>query len=254
MPIVCIDAGHGAETAGKRSPDGTYLEHEFNLDVARRIRDLLTRRGVKVVMTRDDTRDVSLSERCRISNAAKADAFLSIHTNAAGDGWSTAEGWSAHIIARGGNAEKLAGLIHDIAIPTLGCKDRGISVDNFQVLRDTDAPAVLIEHGFHTSREEVERLKTGWYRERCAQSDAQGILAFFGLNGAEPEDGIAAAATVRQTVYNAAGQAEPGRYIDSGDLCRIGGITPGLLIEVEYPAGAGMRKAYVKSLEGFRAG
>lgn len=34
---VCIDAGHGVETAGKRSPDGSYLEYEFNLDVAKRI-------------------------------------------------------------------------------------------------------------------------------------------------------------------------------------------------------------------------
>ena len=35
--IIMIDAGHGIETAGKRAPDGSYLEYEFNRDVAGRI-------------------------------------------------------------------------------------------------------------------------------------------------------------------------------------------------------------------------
>lgn len=183
--FVCIDAGHGENTAGKRSPDGTYFEHEFNLDVAYRIKTHLERCGLSVVMTRTDE-DISLYKRCKIANDAKADIFLSIHTNASGDGWSTAEGWSAHVIKKGYGAERLAEAIRARAIPMLGCKDRGVHESNFQVLRDTKMPAVLIEHGFHTNREEVEKLKTDAYRSLCAESDARGICDYFRIEWVEP--------------------------------------------------------------------
>ena len=178
---VCIDAGHGVETAGKRSPDGTYLEHEFNLDAAARIKAHMERCGVQVVMTRSDEHDVSLAQRCKICNDAGCDYFLSIHTNAAGDGWSEAQGWSAHIIAKGGKAEQLANKIRLRAIVSLACTDRGVNVDNYQVLRDTKCPAVLVEHGFHTSKTEVERLKSAEYRAKCAESDAHGICDQMGI-------------------------------------------------------------------------
>lgn len=188
---VCIDAGHGVETAGKRSPDGSYFEHEFNLDVAKRSKAHLERCGVQVIMTREDEHDVSLTRRCKICNDAGCDLFISKHSNAGGkagwyiaeDGlrWNTAEGWSVHIIARGGKAEQLAEKIRAVAIPLLGCRDRGVNEDNYQVLRDTKCPAVLIEHGFHTNRSEVEKLKSDAYRAKCAEADARGVCAFLGV-------------------------------------------------------------------------
>lgn len=181
--IVIIDAGHGIETAGKRAPDGSYLEYEFNRDVAGRIQRHLARCGIDARLTCPDEHDISLAERCRISNAAGADYFVSIHTDAFGDGksWTEPSGWSAHVIAKGGNAQRLAEAIRAEAIPMLGCRDRGVRVSNYQVLRDTKAPAVLIEHGFHTNREEVALLKSGAYREKCALSDAKGICAQAGI-------------------------------------------------------------------------
>lgn len=189
--IVIIDAGHGIETAGKRSPDGSYLEYEFNRDVAWRIQRHLLRCGIDARLTCPDEHDISLAERCRISNAAGADYFVSIHTNAAGNyGWHSASGWSAHIIARGGAAERLAEAIRVEAISMLGCKDRGVQVSNYQVLRDTKAPAVLIEHGFHTNREEVALLKSDAYREKCALSDAKGICAHAGVMWVDEQKSI----------------------------------------------------------------
>lgn len=187
---VCIDAGHDAKNVNA-SPDKTYYEHEFCLDVAQRIKAHLERAGLIVVMTRTGGEEVSLAERCRIANDAKADVFVSIHTNAAGgagwytaqDGlrWNTVEGWSAHVIKKGFGAERLAEAIRAHAILMLGCKDRGVREDNYQVLRDTNMPAVLIEHGFHTHREEVEKLKTDSYRALCAESDARGVCDYLGV-------------------------------------------------------------------------
>lgn len=180
---ICIDAGHGVETAGKCSPDGTYFEHEFNLDVAKRVKAHLERCRVDVVMTREDEHDISLAQRCTICNDAGCSYFFSVHTNAAGNGgWYDAEGWSAHIISKGGKAEQLAEKIRKQAIPLLACKDRGVNVNNYQVLRDTNCSAVLIEHGFHTSKTEVEKLKSADYRAKCAEADAKGICDQIGVS------------------------------------------------------------------------
>lgn len=133
-------------------------------------------------MTRIDIQDVSLDKRCQIANESQADLFVSIHTNAAAkDGWSTAMGWECCIIAKGGQAEIAAGYIHDESIQALGVKDRGIKVANYQVLRDTSMPAVLVEHGFHTNKAEVELLKSDAFRAKCAEADARGICTYFNM-------------------------------------------------------------------------
>lgn len=177
---ISIDPGHGIETAGKRSFDGLLLEHEFNLDVAHRLKKYLELAGIKVVMTRDDEHDVSLAERCRIANAAKADIFISIHANAFGTTWNDARGWEAYVWKKGAQAEKIAEAIRSESIPLLGLNDRGVKEADFYVLKNTTMPAVLIEHGFYTNKEECALLKTSNFREKCAVADAKGILKYAG--------------------------------------------------------------------------
>jgi N-acetylmuramoyl-L-alanine amidase len=81
LQTMVVDAGHGGDDAGVRGPKGT-LEKQITLDAARRLKRLVeSRLGVRVVMTRDDDRAVSLDERDAIANNSKADLFLSLHTN-----------------------------------------------------------------------------------------------------------------------------------------------------------------------------
>src|SRR5690606_28846364 len=93
MKIV-IDAGHGPETPGKRSPDGSLREYQFNSAVARYVIDELKEyENVKLLSTHRDDRDVPLKERTDTANAWGAELFVSIHANAAGDGgWNSAQG------------------------------------------------------------------------------------------------------------------------------------------------------------------
>jgi N-acetylmuramoyl-L-alanine amidase len=80
---MVIDAGHGGDDNGVRGAKGA-LEKQITLEVARRLKTLVeTRLGVRVVMTRDDDRNVSLDERDAIANNNKADLFLSLHANGA---------------------------------------------------------------------------------------------------------------------------------------------------------------------------
>jgi len=85
MFTVVIDAGHGGKDPGangKKSDGTALLEKTATLQVARRLRDALAgRKGIKVVMTRDQDVFVELDGRTRIANAAKGDLFVSLHCN-----------------------------------------------------------------------------------------------------------------------------------------------------------------------------
>jgi N-acetylmuramoyl-L-alanine amidase len=178
---IALDYGHGRETAGKRSPDSTLREYEFNRAVGRQLKEILEQHGLEVIETVSNESDPSLTARCKIANDAKADYLISIHANAYGETWNSANGWEIYIVGKGGNAEKLAKSIEKYS-KDLGLKNRGIKVEKtFTMLKDTNMPAVLIEHGFYTNKEECEKLKDANFRRQCAIVDAKGILAHLGI-------------------------------------------------------------------------
>lgn len=179
MKIV-IDCGHTESTAGKRSPDGTLKEYEFNRAVGKRLQENLKRHGIETLLIAPTGED-DLNARCRRANEWGADYFISIHANAFESTWNTANGWECYIISKGGEAEKLAAAIESESCPYLGLRNRGVKTSPFIVLKYTDMPAVLIEHGFYTNPAECERLKTDKFRDMCAEADAKGILKYIGI-------------------------------------------------------------------------
>ena len=115
---VCLDAGHGIEEKGKESPDGTYREHEFNLDMAYKMKAILEYHGANVTLTRKDehqlgkTGDPDLSARVKIANSIKdLNLFVSIHSNAFGSGkeWTSPNGYVIYTSAAGDTAQKKYG-------------------------------------------------------------------------------------------------------------------------------------------------
>lgn len=182
MPKVCLDPGHAKNTAGKRSPDSSLMEYDFNRKVTYRMEHHLKRHGVDVVLTcRDEVTDKSLSARAKVANDAKADIFVSVHGNAAGDGWSSANGWEIFVYKKGGNAEKLAKLIQAESVPYLGLRFRRLDEANFGVLRETNMPAVLIEQGFYSNKQECDMMKTKAFQEKCAIANTKAILKYFNM-------------------------------------------------------------------------
>ena len=181
---IVIDAGHGPETPGKRSPDGSLREYQFNSAVARYVEEaLLHYEGVEILFTHDDNRDVPLKERTDRANACNADLFVSIHANAAGDGgWNSAQGIETYVYTtRPPAAVTLANAVQRNLIRMTGRPDRGVKSANFHVLRETKMPAILVECGFMTNREECELLKSDAYRRKCAEAIVAGIVETYGL-------------------------------------------------------------------------
>lgn len=181
--LICIDAGHAKNTAGKRSFDGSLLEYEFNRDVAKRLKNHLERHGIKTMFSCDleTEKDISLGTRCKTANNAKADLFISIHANAYGKEWNSANGWEAFYFKGSSTGKKLAECIQAESIPFLGLRNRGIKTDSLYVTKHTKMPAVLVEHGFYTNYTEMQTLRTSAFREKCAIADAKGILSYLGM-------------------------------------------------------------------------
>ena len=78
---IVLDPGHGGTDPG--AVNGRYKEAEAALGIANKIADKLKAKGHRVVLTRTKDQALLLQQRCDISNAAKADAFISIHCNSA---------------------------------------------------------------------------------------------------------------------------------------------------------------------------
>ena len=80
--VVAVDAGHGGTNLGARSPSGV-AEKDITLFMARALaRTLGQSPGVRVILTRSGDEYVTLSDRVRTANRARADLFLSLHCNA----------------------------------------------------------------------------------------------------------------------------------------------------------------------------
>ena len=135
-----------------------------------------------MTVAKDEQKDPSLSRRVEIANSAgDVDLFVSIHSNAFGNGdeWTSPKGWEVYSYKKGTDSEKAAKAISRATskmIPEF--VNRGTKTANFYVIKNTTMPAVLIEHGFYTNKEEVELLKDDSFRSRLAQADAQGIMDF----------------------------------------------------------------------------
>ncbi len=180
--VVCIDPGHGDTTGGKRSPDSSLLEYEFNRSVAYKLKAILEENGMETVMTmaQDETGDPSLASRVAVANnAGDVDLFVSIHANAYGDDWNSANGWEIYAYKTGGVSELAAKAIEQATMNMISIRDRGVKTANFYVIKNSEMPAVLIEHGFYTNQSECELLKSEEYRDQFAQADAAGIIDFF---------------------------------------------------------------------------
>lgn len=198
-PLVLLDAGHGSDTAGKRSPkfdDGSQLfEYEFNRDVAKRVQKKLRSFNFRAELLVPEDNDVKLATRCERANSVMSEnpILISIHVNAYGDGssFNDANGWSAYTSEGKTEADKICQYLYQSAEEVFKGKFRlreannykdqpelvGLE-ENFYILKHTKMPAVLVENLFMTNKKEAELLKTDVGRETIAEVIFRGLYYY----------------------------------------------------------------------------
>ena len=129
-------------------------------------------RGYEAFLTRSTDEDMSLKERCEISNSWKADLFISIHCNAS----HTPDARGVEVWTWPGNRLAVAEKIQAQLIKATGFKNRGVKNSGvYYVLRHTKAPALVVECGFMSNKFECQLLFDPEMQKKIAFSIACGI-------------------------------------------------------------------------------
>ena len=194
---ILIDNGHGLNTSGKRSPDGTFREAIYNREIARRIVLNLVDRGYDAELLVPEDDDIALAERVSRVNAyykalGKQNVILvSIHVNAAGNGskWLNATGWSVYTCKGQTESDRLADCLCEAAIKHF--PGRRIRTDfsdsdpdweeNFSLLSNTLCPAVLTENFFMDSRSDLGYLQSRTGKQAIIDTHIEGITEYLHL-------------------------------------------------------------------------
>lgn len=206
---ILIDNGHGLNTPGKRSPDGTLIEAAYTRDIARRIVADLIDRGYDAELLVPENEDISLSERVKRVNAICISSpscptrsgisptptghltpnviLISIHINAAGNGtqWTNATGWSVYTYKGQTASDHLADCLCQAAIKNF--PGRRIRTDysdgdpdweeNFYILRHSLCPAVLTENFFMDGLD-FEFLQSKACKQAIVDTHVEGIIEY----------------------------------------------------------------------------
>jgi N-acetylmuramoyl-L-alanine amidase len=167
---VVIDAGHGGHDRGG-IPGQRIAEKDMTLDVALRLRNILSANGYNVVMTRSTDVFVPLGGRVAIANSYRNAIFVCIHFNATGR--RGASGIETYFYSR--ESLPLASAIHYYVVGGAPSDNRGVRRRGYYVLRKTNIPAVLVECGFLTNPTEAAYAQSASYRQKLAEEIAAGI-------------------------------------------------------------------------------
>lgn len=218
LQTMVVDAGHGGEDNGVRGPKGT-LEKQVTLDAARRLKTLVeSRLGVRVIMTRDEDRAVSLDERDAIANNSKADLFLSLHANgspsaavagaevfylrldrAGEDARRTAAATELILPVVGGTtrpidiipwdlaqashvdaSSRFASLLEEELEKRVPAGPRSLQQAPMRVLSGANMPAALVEMVYLTNAEQERRVKSDEFLGGVVQALYDAIVRFKG--------------------------------------------------------------------------
>lgn len=206
MKILYLDAGHGYNTAGKRTPNGER-EWTLNNNVCNYITSELTKyEGITVVRTDDTTgaTDISLTNRMKKVQAAKPHLFVSIHHNANTSKWGSWTGVEAYAHPQAPTLDKdLATKAAQYVSAATGLKNRGMKTADFQVLREcpVSTPAVLVEGGFMDSTIDHPVIISAKGQQAYAQGVVKMIVEYLGLKLKPASNSTTTSSTSGDTYY-----------------------------------------------------
>lgn len=197
---IYVDAGHdyGKDYGSETTLDGIkYSESDLNIQVADKLKKELQNRGYNVIMTRElgekpsfSSLVESLSYRVNKANNSDAVLFISIHHNSAGEtaqGIETLYSDRSQDSAFGGKydssriatSKRLATSINNNISNKLNLVNRGVKDQNLYVCRNVKMPAVLVETGFITNKEEAKRCADPVSQQKVAEAIAEVIESNF---------------------------------------------------------------------------
>ena len=192
--IIVIDPGHGGIDGGTNF--GHILEKDINLEVGLKLRDLLIKKGARVVMTREIDQSLDdqivgngsrhredLNTRVRIINESKADLFISIHVNHSKNGKRLGPMVLYHTNSEEGRylADHMQVYLNDI--PSYKRMDitptHNAMSGNYYITGNTTMPGIIIEMGFLSNEIDRKLLLDSDHQNEMVDQITRAIMSYF---------------------------------------------------------------------------
>ncbi|PIC64452.1 cell wall hydrolase [Sporosarcina sp. P13] len=176
--VIVVDAGHGGHDPG--TVKSSQTEKTITLNVSKKLEAKLRSAGAKVLMTRSTDKYYSLEERTNFAKSNYAEAFVSIHVNAAGftaKGTETFYDSSSNVNAT--ESRDLATFIQRNIVQKANMVDRGVKDSRFYVIRNNNVAAVLVELGFLSNADDYKKLTSETYANIYADAIYQGLYQYY---------------------------------------------------------------------------
>ncbi|MEZ0482049.1 cell wall-binding repeat-containing protein [Planococcus sp. SSTMD024] len=254
-PTVILDPGHGGAYGGTAGYSGNrtgYYEKHANMEVSKRLKSELEKRGFVVHMTR--TSDVQFSrisssadlvERMKVANGMIASGnndntvFMSVHHNATSSptygGYETyyfdnryaSSSYPPSVLQRHYSPEsgRLATNTHRAVINSGVKEGRGIVANSLYVTRTANMPAVLLEVGYMSNPTEEAMIKQAWFQQKVAANVAKGVDDFFNVYVVNDKNGKAIKHYTSKTDALNYSKTVSGSYVTHKKTGKVDGAT-----------------------------
>lgn len=186
MSKVFLGVGHGGTDSG--AIGNGFKEKDLNLSIALACRDVLERHGVTVLMSRTKDENDALTDEIKECNAFNPDLAVDIHNNAGGG-----DGVEAYYHYGGGTGKTLANNVL-CEIVNIGQNSRGAKIrknaigrDYYGFIRETKAPAIIVECAFIDNATDIKIIDTEAERQTMGAAIAKGILKTLNIAYVEPK-------------------------------------------------------------------
>ncbi len=177
---IVVDPGHGGKDSGAVAVDTKTLEKDLNLEVASRLCSILKNKGYDVIMTRSRDEYIKLVDRASVSNDNNADLFLSIHFNSADNpsasGIEVLYASEKNVKIKDTVQKNFAKCLQKSLVKETGANDRGIiNRPAIAVTSKTKTVAALVELGFISSPDDLNKIKDSDYIDLLVRGIANGV-------------------------------------------------------------------------------
>ena len=173
---VFIGVGHGGSDPGAK---GYIIEKEYTLKTAFALAEILSEYGVDYKLSRTQDIDTDMNSKTAMCNNYDPDLVVDIHFNAGGG-----QGFEVYHSIVGGTSKTLANNINEEVKKIMS--SRGVKTkldknnkDYFAIIRETKAPAILLEGGFVDNKKDTDFIKKNY--TKLAEAYAKGIVKTLGI-------------------------------------------------------------------------
>lgn len=185
---VVIDPGHGGKDSGALNKvNPSIKEKDYTLDTSLAATEYLRKNNINVVLTREtdlqSNQQLSLSERSSLSNSINPELLVSVHFNSYNTTARGIEAYYKYKDRNGGTSKTLASnvlnsILEEFNLPNRGIKTRvsrdGVT-DYYHMIREVNAPSIIIESSFIDNEEDQKLVNTLDKRKKLGVQIGKGI-------------------------------------------------------------------------------